>query len=169
MAPVLMMFHTFFVLLTISGWQIKWTTQNRADMGLTFTHCLKLYGWLSCLGLITYPVAAYYLGTLSFWLLPILAGWILRPDSGLGDERTRVSGLLFKSWRAFCHAGGNPTAAGTSGPRRRCRGTATPRRLWVQALAQPVRPGGPSLARAAGIVQHAETPTQSFAAALGER
>ncbi len=50
LAPVLMIFHTFFVLLTVFGLQIKWTTQNRADTGLSISHCLSLYGWLSGLG-----------------------------------------------------------------------------------------------------------------------
>ncbi len=50
MAPVLMMFHTTFVLFTILGVQIKWNPQNRSDKGLSLGHCLRLYGWLTVLG-----------------------------------------------------------------------------------------------------------------------
>ena len=79
LAPVLMIFHTIFVTMTILGLQIKWTTQNRSDTGLSLAHCLYLYGWLSCLGLVTQALAFYYLAGASYWLEPIFAGWILAP------------------------------------------------------------------------------------------
>ena len=79
LAPVLMLFHTLFVVLTLLGLQIRWNTQNRADVALDFTHCLVLYGWISCLGLLAQTVAVLYLGNFSLWLTPIFAGWILAP------------------------------------------------------------------------------------------
>jgi membrane glycosyltransferase len=79
LAPVLMIFHTLFVLSTLLGLQIRWNAQNRADTGLTFTHCLVLYGWITCLGLLAQAVAMTYLGSFSLWLTPIFAGWILSP------------------------------------------------------------------------------------------
>jgi membrane glycosyltransferase len=99
-APVLMLFHTFFVLQSILGWQIKWTTQNRADTSLPFWHCLKLYGWQSVLGLAGQAVAWFYLGLNCYWLTPILAAWTLAPLTawvtswrGLG-EKLRAAGLF---------------------------------------------------------------------------
>jgi membrane glycosyltransferase len=79
LAPVLMIFHTLFVVLTLLGLQIRWNAQNRADAALDFTHCLVLYGWISCLGLLAQTVAMIYLGNFSLWLTPIFAGWILAP------------------------------------------------------------------------------------------
>jgi membrane glycosyltransferase len=79
MAPVLMLFHTFFVLQVLLGWQIKWTTQNRADTGLTILHCLKLYGWQSCLGIAGQMLAWFYLEFGSIWLTPIFVAWMLAP------------------------------------------------------------------------------------------
>jgi membrane glycosyltransferase len=78
-APVLMLFHTLFVLQAVSGWQIKWATQNRADTGLPFPRCLMLFGWQSCLGLSGCLTAFYYLGAHAWWLAPIFAGWLLAP------------------------------------------------------------------------------------------
>lgn len=78
-APVLMLFHTLFVLLAILGWQVKWTTQNRADTGLSFSHCLVLYGWQSILGVAGQMTAFYYLGLNSYWLMPIFVGWTFAP------------------------------------------------------------------------------------------
>ena len=100
LAPVLMIFHTMFVVLTILGLQIKWTTQNRADTGLTLAHCLVLYGWLSCLGLITQSLALYYLGAASYWLLPIFAGWILAPLVAWATSWSSL-GMGLKSWGFF--------------------------------------------------------------------
>ena len=79
LAPVLMIFHTFFVLSTLFGLRINWNAQNRTDSGLTFNHCLVLYGWITCLGLLAQGLAVTYLGNFSLWLTPIFAGWILSP------------------------------------------------------------------------------------------
>jgi membrane glycosyltransferase len=79
LAPVLMMFHTLFVLFTILGVQIKWNPQNRADKGLTLSHCLMLYGWLTALGVVCWWEAISYLGAAGWWLSPIFAGWVLAP------------------------------------------------------------------------------------------
>jgi membrane glycosyltransferase len=79
LAPVLMIFHTLFVVLTLLGLQIRWNAQNRSDAALDFTHCLVLYGWISCLGLLSQTLAITYLGNFSLWLAPIFAGWILAP------------------------------------------------------------------------------------------
>ena len=100
MAPVLMMFHTLFVLLTISGWQIKWTTQNRADTGLSFAHCIKLYGWLTFLGLITCFVVWRFLDFGALWLTPIWAGWILAPFLAWITS-SRQLGMRLRSWGLF--------------------------------------------------------------------
>ncbi|HUB66491.1 MAG TPA: glucans biosynthesis glucosyltransferase MdoH [Candidatus Methylacidiphilales bacterium] len=78
-APVLMLFHTCFVFQALFGWQIKWTTQNRTDLDLTLSHCLKLYGWQSGLGMTGQILAWSYLGFNSFWLTPIFVAWILAP------------------------------------------------------------------------------------------
>ncbi len=138
MAPVLMMFHTLFVLLTLSGWQIKWTTQNRTDMGLTFLHCLKLYGWLTLLGLITYPIAVYFLGGASLWLVPILAGWTLAPLLAWVTSR-RSLGIFFQRCGLFVtpeEIAPPPELQGLSdenGPGE--APSSSP--LWVQALLSP--------------------------------
>ena len=79
LAPVLMIFHTLFVFSTLLGVQIRWNPQNRADAALTLEHCIVLYGWISCLGLLAETVSLMYLGNFSLWLTPIFAGWILAP------------------------------------------------------------------------------------------
>ncbi len=78
-APILMLFHSFFVVSVLLGWQIKWTSQNRADTGLSLLHCLKFYGWQTVLGACGVTLAYSSLGLNFFWLMPILIGWILAP------------------------------------------------------------------------------------------
>jgi membrane glycosyltransferase len=137
LAPVLMMFHAFFVLLTISGWQIKWTTQNRADTGLTFTHCLKLYGWLTCLALITYPIAFFYLGQVAYWLLPILAGWLLAPFLAWITSGSRI-GMTCREGGLFVtpeEVQPPPELQGLDGNEAEASPATSP--LWVQALLSP--------------------------------
>jgi membrane glycosyltransferase len=100
LAPVLMMFHTIFVLLTALGLQIQWTTQNRSDAGLSMAHCVKLYGWLTCLGVAAQAFAAYYLGAGGFWLFPIFLGWILAPVLAWVTSSVPL-GVALKSCRLF--------------------------------------------------------------------
>jgi membrane glycosyltransferase len=134
MAPVLMMFHTFFVLLAISGLQVKWNAQNRADNGLTFAHCVRMYGWLSILAIIVFLIAFQYLGNVTLWLLPILAGWFLAPflawitsGSGLG-LKLKALGFFVTPEET------NPPEElqGLDGDEEE-----SPSPLWVQALLSP--------------------------------
>ena len=162
LAPVLMMFHTLFVLLTFSGWQIKWTTQNRTDKGLTFAHCLKLYGLLSALGLVLYPVAAFYLGKNSLWLLPIVAGWILAPVLAWVTSGSRL-GKIFRRCGLFVtpeELDPPPELQGLDGAEE---DEAAPSPLWVQALLSPyVQAVHLSMVRQGGA-HDGETPAQSLA------
>jgi len=97
MAPVLMLFHTLFVIQVILGWQIKWTTQNRSDSGLAFSHCVILYGWQTLLGIAGQSLAWTYLGSSSYWLMPIFIGWILAPITAWVTASKRL-GEILRSW-----------------------------------------------------------------------
>jgi membrane glycosyltransferase len=137
-APVLMLFHTLFVLLALMGWQIKWTTQNRADATLTLGHCLFLYGWQSCLGVLGQILGFFYLGLNSYWLLPIFAGWIFAPVTAWATSSRRL-GKAFQSCGLFItpeefqpppeleNLNNNDNQEQSS--------TLTP--LWIQALLSP--------------------------------
>ncbi|MDE1169871.1 MAG: glucans biosynthesis glucosyltransferase MdoH [Verrucomicrobium sp.] len=78
-APVLMVFHTIFVAAAILKIQIQWSTQNRVDHGLSWSHCLKAYGWLTPCGVLAQLAALHWLGKPGFWLAPICLGWVLAP------------------------------------------------------------------------------------------
>ncbi len=134
LAPVLMIFHTLFVTLTLLGLQIKWTTQNRADTGLSFTHCLKLYGWLTVLGVVTQWFATVYLGSASWWLAPIFAGWILAPVLAWATSLGGL-GLEAKSWGLFLTPEEMQPPPELKGLDTSAEETTTP--LWTDALLCP--------------------------------
>lgn len=79
MAPIFMVFHSLFVVLILSGLQIRWTTQNRSDSGLPLTSSLKTYGWLSVLGCAGLWAALAFLQDDGWWLMPIFVGWMAAP------------------------------------------------------------------------------------------
>jgi membrane glycosyltransferase len=165
LAPVLMMFHTMFVLLTLLGIQIKWTTQNRTDQGLGIGHCLRLYGWLTVLGGLLWPVTFAYLGPQTWWLTPIFAGWILAPAMAWISSGPRL-GLLSRKLGFFITPEEVTTPvellglneAGAAGE----LAAEDPAPTWVQALLSPyVQAVHLSLVRQ-GTHNRAEAPTQSL-------
>ncbi|HEX4141109.1 MAG TPA: glucans biosynthesis glucosyltransferase MdoH, partial [Candidatus Methylacidiphilales bacterium] len=140
LAPVLMMFHTIFVLFTALGVQIKWNPQNRADKGLSLGHCLKLYGWLTVLGAAGWPVAINYLGAAGWWLSPIFAGWILAPflawlTSGKGLGKFLIKRRLFVTPEEV-HTPPELQGLNEDEAEDDAKG-GKPSPLWVQALLSP--------------------------------
>jgi membrane glycosyltransferase len=136
LAPVLMIFHTLFVLLTLFGLQIRWNAQNRADTGLSFNHCLLLYGWITCLGLLAQALAVTYLGGFSLWLTPIFAGWILSPFLAWITSRGEV-GVACRKVGLFLTPEEVQPPAELAGLDEDAPGAAAPSLLWTQALLCP--------------------------------
>lgn len=93
LAPVMMIYYTRFVLLTMAGLQVKWDAQNRSDdRGLSLGDCLRIFWLPPFLGvaavLVLWNLAPFEIAVLS----PILLGWLLAPilawltsKAGLGD------------------------------------------------------------------------------------
>jgi len=136
LAPVLMIFHTLFVASTLLGLQIRWNAQNRADTGLDFIHCLRLYGWISCLGLLAQVVATMYLGNFALWLTPIFAGWILAPVLAWVTSSRRV-GLACRAAGLFLTPEEVEPPVELAGLDDEEAESATRSPLWIQALLCP--------------------------------
>jgi membrane glycosyltransferase len=136
LAPVMMIFHTIFVFSTVLGLQIKWTTQNRADSGLSLTHCLAMYGWISCLGLGALALSTTYLGGASLWLSPIFAGWILAPGLAWFTSLSSA-GLAFKRAGLFLCPEESQKVPELQGLDGSDDPAPAPPSLWTQALLSP--------------------------------
>ena len=136
LAPVLMLFHTLFVLQTLLGLQIQWTTQNRSDSGLALAHCLRFYGWMSILGCAAGIAGYIFLGREALWLVPIFLGWLLAPFLAWLTGSVPL-GLWLKSRRLFLTAEEShlpPELVGLSDSETENLPTSPP---WVQAVLCP--------------------------------
>lgn len=102
MAPVMMLFHTKFVILTLAGRGVAWVTQRRGQDGdpewreIILTHLgqtLMGAGWLA--------LALWINPWLAIWMSPIFVGVILAmPVSLLTGQR--VLGQRLRRWGLFC-------------------------------------------------------------------
>jgi membrane glycosyltransferase len=100
-APVLMLFHAKFVVLTILGRSVGWPAQQRAStQGTSWREALATHSGQTVLGLTWTGVIAYWMPQLLPWMIPVLAGMIVsiplsvlssRPSAG---RRARELGLF---------------------------------------------------------------------------
>lgn len=77
LAPALMLFHSAFVLATLTGKKVTWSTQNRE--GVTHTgwmNALRAHAGHSLVGLLWAILAWQIDPTLFYWMSPVLLGWV---------------------------------------------------------------------------------------------
>ena len=100
LAPVRMLFHSFFVVSTLLGWRVSWNAQNRDDKGTSWGDALRFHWWGTALGLVWGWLMWVINPGFFWWLSPIVAGlvlsaplsvWTSRP--GLG-KAARKAGLF---------------------------------------------------------------------------
>lgn len=100
LAPVRMLFHSFFVISTILGRTVGWNAQNRGDQGTSWGDATRFHWWGTLLGLV-WGLVMYRLNPGFFlWLSPIVVGlavsiplsvWTSRVSLG---EGARALGLF---------------------------------------------------------------------------
>ncbi|MEM6750382.1 MAG: glucans biosynthesis glucosyltransferase MdoH [Planctomycetota bacterium] len=76
LAPVLMLFHSLFVLTTLAGHNIKWEAQNRDESALTALEAIRTYRWHTVVGLAATAAAYRFAPDLLPWLSPVLLGLV---------------------------------------------------------------------------------------------
>lgn len=77
LAPVRMLFHSFFVVTTLLGWSVSWNAQNRNDTGTSWSDALRFHWWGSLLG-VGWGWLMWLINPGFFWWLsPIVAGLAL--------------------------------------------------------------------------------------------
>ena len=78
LAPVLMLFHSKFIALTLCRRSVGWTTQRRGhDGGASWREVVGTHAVHTVLGLAWLALAWWINPTLALWMSPILAGFIL--------------------------------------------------------------------------------------------
>ncbi|RJQ83197.1 MAG: glucans biosynthesis glucosyltransferase MdoH [Desulfobacteraceae bacterium] len=90
LAPVRMLFHSKFVLLTLLGQKISWEAQSREDRGIPWHTALKLHGSgvlaAAGIGIGVFLVSRSFL----LWLLPVLMSLVLAPATAVYTSRVSI-------------------------------------------------------------------------------
>lgn len=76
-APVRMVFHSRFILLTLMNKTVAWGTQQRGEFVMSWKEAFRNYGSTTLLGLVWGAVAWYANPVFFAWLSPVLAGLVL--------------------------------------------------------------------------------------------
>ena len=100
LAPVRMLFHSFFVVTTLLGWKVGWNVQNRDDKGTSWADAIRFHWWGSLLGILWGGLMWLINPGFFWWFSPIVAGLAL--SIPLSVLTSRVSwGLAAKHMGLF--------------------------------------------------------------------
>ena len=77
LAPVRMIFHSFFVATTLLGFTVRWNVQNRDDSGTTWWQAIRFHWWGVAVGILWGWAMLMVNPGFFWWLSPIVAGLIL--------------------------------------------------------------------------------------------
>lgn len=75
-SPIMMFFHTRFVVTTLLGQKVVWNAQNRGEGDITFGEALLVYGPHMLAGVLTTLFIGYFSPYLLIWFLPVVFGLI---------------------------------------------------------------------------------------------
>ncbi len=74
LAPVRMLFHSFFVVSTILGWKVSWNAQNRSDQGTSWGDAIRFHWWGTLLGIAWGGIMWLVTPGFFWWFSPIAFG-----------------------------------------------------------------------------------------------
>jgi membrane glycosyltransferase len=77
LAPIMMVFHSTFVITTLAGKPVTWNAQDRGDRGVTLGDALVRHVWQILLGIIWGTVILTLAPRFIWWMMPVLAGLLL--------------------------------------------------------------------------------------------
>jgi membrane glycosyltransferase len=77
LAPVMMVFHSSFVMQTLLGHVVKWDAQARDDRGITFKEGFARMKWQMALGFVWGAVILAFAPAFIWWMIPVIAGLLL--------------------------------------------------------------------------------------------
>jgi membrane glycosyltransferase len=76
-APIMMLFHSTFVVTTLLGRRVQWNAQQRGENGQQFLAALSAHWRHTLFGLLTALAAWWFAPALFVWMIPVVAGLIL--------------------------------------------------------------------------------------------
>jgi membrane glycosyltransferase len=100
LAPIRMWFHSNFVLVTLMGKQIKWSSQCRTDNAIAWPEAIRVHGFSTLLGL-GWIAGVWKLNpAASVWLLPVAIPLVLSIPLSVYSSRIGL-GRAARRWRLF--------------------------------------------------------------------
>jgi len=76
-APLMMFYHSFFVLSVLVGHSVKWEAQEREGRKVPWKVAIKHTQLMSCIAVAWGVTTFYFTPSLFMWLLPVLVGMVL--------------------------------------------------------------------------------------------
>jgi membrane glycosyltransferase len=100
LAPVLMLFHTTFLIDILTGNAVGWPPQARGDRGMAWRLALRRHVPHALLGLVALAVLARFAPDYVPWILPVVIGLVLSAPLAVLSSRRNV-GLAARRFRVF--------------------------------------------------------------------
>ncbi|MBI4556617.1 MAG: glucans biosynthesis glucosyltransferase MdoH [Candidatus Hydrogenedentes bacterium] len=95
-APILMAFHTTFVINSLLGRKVAWEAQARDESAVRFHEAYRVHSMHTIVGLAAALILAWRASVIFWWMLPILVGLVLSVPLSLLLSSTRVGRWLRK-------------------------------------------------------------------------
>jgi len=100
LAPIRMLFHSRFVLTTLAGREIKWTSPPRDNTETSWGYAVRQHGWHTLFG-IAWGSGVYWLNNeFLWWLLPVVSALVLSIPLSVWSSRVSL-GKGLRRWRIF--------------------------------------------------------------------
>lgn len=77
LSPIMALFHSRFVLTSIAGKSVKWSAQQRDELGVSWGEAARQFGFFTLVGCIGGALIAALAPSLAVWFAPMLIGLVL--------------------------------------------------------------------------------------------
>ncbi|WP_017444471.1 glucans biosynthesis glucosyltransferase MdoH [Gayadomonas joobiniege] len=99
-APIMMVFHAYFVVCVFAGKKVSWNSQSREGRMLNWREAFIYTRWATLVAVCWGAVAWYFAPVFFWWMLPVLLGLVLAAPI-LRYSSSLTLGLLFKKAGLF--------------------------------------------------------------------
>ena len=94
LAPIMMAFHTLFIISTLSGYRVEWDSQSRSEAGVSLQQAWHTHRDQTVAGVLAATATVLMAPQALFWLLPIFVGLILSVPISMIVSNARLGGWL---------------------------------------------------------------------------
>ncbi|GFD89321.1 hypothetical protein KUL152_15470 [Tenacibaculum sp. KUL152] len=99
-APLMMFYHSYFVISVFVGHSVKWEAQEREGRKVPWKVAIKHTQIMSCLAVAWGVTTFYFTPSLFMWLLPVLVGMVLAAPVIRLSSSDKL-GVIMRKWGVF--------------------------------------------------------------------